>query len=59
MTRSAGREDKQAAELEALTAVTPADIARARQAWERSASPQFRGLLDATPIDLAGPEPLL
>jgi hypothetical protein len=40
------------AELVALARITLADVVRARQAWERSASPEFRRLLDALPTVL-------
>jgi hypothetical protein len=37
------------AELEELARITPADIERARQRWERTSSPEVRALLDAQP----------
>jgi hypothetical protein len=37
------------AELDELARITPADIEAARQRWERTASPEFRALLDAQP----------
>ena len=40
------------AELADLARITPADIMRARQAWERSASPEFCSLPDAVPTVL-------
>jgi hypothetical protein len=42
------------AELDAAAAITPDDIARARLAWRRDASPEFRDLLDATPDPASG-----
>jgi hypothetical protein len=39
------------AEFEPLVTITPADVLHARQSWKRSASPEFRALLDAVPVD--------
>lgn len=42
------------AELDAAAAITPDDVARAGAAWRRDASPAFRDLLDAKPVDPRG-----
>jgi hypothetical protein len=39
------------AELEALSQITPTDIARAQAAWEQDAPAPFKKLLDATGDD--------
>jgi hypothetical protein len=46
-------------EREELARITSADIERARQTWEQSASPRFRTLLDATPLEASFVEPPL
>jgi hypothetical protein len=46
------------AELDELARITPEDLERARQHWERFAPPELRGLLDAIPDDQdSGDEP--
>lgn len=35
------------AELDKLAEITPEDIERAKAAWEKNASPEFRDLLNA------------
>lgn len=37
------------AELDKLAEITPEDIEYAQQQWRRTASPEFRNLLDAEP----------
>lgn len=39
------------ADLDQLAEITPADVQGAKALWDRYASPEFRGLLDAKPID--------
>jgi hypothetical protein len=39
------------AELDEAARITPDDIARAGAAWRRDASPAFRDLLDAKPVE--------
>lgn len=41
------------AELEALSQITPTDIARAKAAWEQDAPTTYKKLLDATEDDAA------
>jgi hypothetical protein len=44
-------DDAPEAELDRAAAITPDDVARAAAAWRRDASPAFRDLLDATPVE--------